>query len=651
MTQPPDAGRTPVARTLHGISRIDEHDWMRDPAAVRGHLVAERRHYEAEIAHTAPLRQELAAKMAGRTPKTESSVSWRYEAFVYYTQIESGREFGDFCRKRDGFDDGIVLLDLDALASETGYVELGVREVSPCGRYLAYSVDTTGDEVYELRFRDLETGEDLPDTIPGTYYTGAWTSDSTCFYYTVVDDVFRPFEVWRYRLGGSSERVLREDDRRFELTVERTRSGAHILITAASRDTTEVWVDGVSLRGRTPGVEYRADHDMTNDRLIVVTDADWPEFGVDGIDGVQPNQGERIHQADCFARHVVISLRRDGDPLLRVVPLDGSEPYEIHPDVPAGRIAAVHNMTYDTDELLIETGSYTEPTRWHSVDLTSGAWRLVKTEETPGYDPYEYVSERHWAPAEDGTLIPVTISRRRDVPLDGSAPCLMYGYGAYETVFDPEWDASLSVLLDQGVVFAHAHVRGGGELGRAWWQAGRLAAKPATFDDYVAVFDWLTPRVSRIATRGLSAGGLLQAAVYPRRPWAAVVAEVPFVDVVTTMLDDTIPLTVNEWEEWGDPRQAEDFSWMLAYSPYDNVPADASGLAPLLVTGAVNDARVLVREPAKWVARLRAHGADVLFRVETGEATHSGPPGRLGHLAYEAELYAFILRALRGGRA
>jgi oligopeptidase B len=641
---------------------------MRDAEAVRGHLVAERRHYEAQTAHMTHLRQELVSKMAGRTLETESSVRWRRGAFVYYTRTDSGREFGELCRKKDDKSDEttISVLDLDALGAATGYVELGVCEVSPCDRYLAYSVDTTGDEVYELRFRDLATGEDLPDRIAGTYYTGAWSADSREFHYTVVDPAYRPHEVRRHTLGedAGDALVLREDDRRFELAVRAARSGEVITITAASRDTTEVWlVEGTGTRsvaGRRPGREYRVDHDATSGRLVIVTDDGHPEFrtviATPATPGEwtglgSPDAGERIHAADCFAHHIVLSLRRDGEPLLRIIPLGGGEPYEVGSGLPTGRIAHTRNEVYDTRSIIIETGSYTEPTRWYSLDLDTGERTLVKTADVPGYDPSGYVSERHWVEARDGVKIPVTIARRADVPLDGSAPCLLHGYGAYEAADEPAFETALSVLLDQGVVFAEAHIRGGGQMGRAWWHQGRYGNKINSFNDHIDVADWLAGgRVSKIATRGRSAGGLLQAAVYTLRPdrWAAVVAEVPFVDVVTTMLDDSIPLTVNEWEEWGDPRRREDFDWLLAYSPYDHVPEGPR--PPLLATGAVHDPRVLVHEPAKWVAKLRATGdSPVLFRVEVDEGAHTGPTGRYAHLSYEAEILTFILDAFAKG--
>lgn len=298
-----------------------------------------------------------------------------------------------------------------------------------------------------------------------------------------------------------------------------------------------------------------------------------------------------------------------------------------------------------------------QPATWWAVDLATGTTAEVHRQEAPGHDPAQYVTTRMTLPAPDGTPVPATVVRHRDTPLDGTAPALLYAYGAYEYTFEPDWDPALPTLLDRGVVFVHAHVRGGGEGGRRWWLQGRLEHKQNTFTDLIAVADGLAGRYvdgDNICTRGLSAGGLVQGAVVSQRPerWRAVVAEVPFVDVVTTMLDASIPLTANEWDEWGDPRRRADFDWMLDYSPYDNVPPPGNR-PDLLVTGAVHDPRVMVREPAKWVARLRETDPDwsprCLFRVETGAGAHSGPSGRYGHLAYEAEVYAWLLD--RMGRA
>ena len=315
-----------------------------------------------------------------------------------------------------------------------------------------------------------------------------------------------------------------------------------------------------------------------------------------------------------------------------------------------------HGDDYDRGSVIIAEGSLIEPTAWYQLDLATGTRELLKRMEVPGYDPARYRTERRTARAPDGTPIPVTLAHREDVALDGSAPCLLYGYGAYEATLDFEFDRTLPSLLDRGVVYAVAHIRGGGEGGRRWWQQGRLQAKPTTFTDYLAVADWLAgdsaPALvdgTRIVTRGASAGGLLQGAVYSMRPdrWRAVVAEVPFVDCVTTMLDPSIPLTINEWDEWGDPRKPDEYAWIRSYSPYDNPPARRR--PAMLVTGAVNDARVAIHEPAKWVARLRAtdsEGSRLLFRPELGVGSHGGPSGRSAQFRYEAEVQAFILEAM-----
>jgi oligopeptidase B len=369
----------------------------------------------------------------------------------------------------------------------------------------------------------------------------------------------------------------------------------------------------------------------------------------------------RLARCDVFDGHLLLTLRRGGASLLAITGPDGSDVTEIRPAMTAGLIAVQHASDYRSGSVVIAEQSLVEPPRWSALDLKTGERHELKRAKVPNYDAGRYCTDQISAQAADGTHVPVTLAYRFDTPLDGTAACLLYGYGAYESCVDPEFDASLVSVLDRGLVYAIAHVRGGGEGGRQWWQQGRLAAKPTTFSDFIETADWLAgdaagsvPLVdgSRIVSRGLSAGGLLQGAVYSRAPgrWRAVVAEVPFVDCVTTMLDPGIPLTITEWDEWGDPRDPGDFACLRSYSPYDNPP---SGPRPdLLVTGAVHDPRVLVHEPAKWVARLRAtdtSGSRVLFRVELGAGAHTGPSGRFGHLRYEAEVYAFVLSATAVG--
>ena len=582
-----------------------------------------------------------------------------------------------------------VLLDENELAADTGFVDIGISEVSPDDGLLAWSADTTGAEIYRLRFTDLRTGQLLPDVIKRSYPGGAWASDSATFFYLVPDALNRPYQVWRHRIGShpaDDVLIFHESDARYELTLCAARSGELILITAACRDTTEVRIIPASqpltapilVEPRRSGVEYRVDHAADGaggpgDLLIVTDDGaadftlmrapvsapgrpNWVPVGCRAVSPAQP--GTRLLSCDVFAEHLLLTIRRAGSPMLISTDRSGGCIREIGPALVAGSIAVQHAEDYQAATVIIAEESLIEPLRWSQLDLATGERTEIKRAEVPGHDPGRYRTKRIHAVAADGVEVPVTLAYRSSTPLDGTAACLLYGYGAYEACLDPEFDCSLPSVLDRGVVYAIAHVRGGGECGRDWWQQGRLRSKPRTFSDFIEVADWLSGSVegapalvdgTRIVSRGLSAGGLLQGAVYSRAPgrWRAVVAEVPFVDCVTTMLDASIPLTINEWDEWGDPRDPADFACLRSYSPYDNPPP---GPRPdLLVTGAVHDARVLVHEPAKWVARLRetdTHGSRILFRVELSAGAHTGPSGRFGQLRYEAEVNAFVLDAM-----
>ena len=578
-----------------------------------------------------------------------------------------------------------MLLDVNDLAAGSDYVELGLWRVSPDGRLLAWSVDFEGDEVYELRFRDLASGADLVEVVPRSYYGGAWSADSAYFFYTVHDEMFRPHQVWRHRLGTpvtEDALVLEEPDEKFDLMVRATRSGGMVVIWSECRDTSEVWVvpaadptsPARSVGGRRPGVEYHAEHVVLpggSSSLLLVTNDGATEFRLMSAPVPAADQdhstwrpvrelvpGERLESVEAFASDVVLVSRADGHTRLRIVPVGAwnAAGHIVDPVSPVASVAVSRNEEFAADHVVVVDESYLMPPVWSAVSLAAGVRTLLVRKEAPSFYPASYVGEQRSFRSVDGTPVPATILRRADTPLDGSAPCVMYAYGAYESVYpDQEWDPAIPSLLDRGVVYVHAHVRGGGEGGRRWWLDGRMEVKQHTFDDHIAVADGLVAARlvdgARIATRGLSAGGLLQGAVFSQRPdrWRAVVAEVPFVDVLTTMLDPSIPLTVNEWDEWGDPSRLEDYTWMSRYSPYDNLPP-AGGRPDLLVTGAVHDARVMVWEPAKWVAALRetdpGWAPRCLFRVETGAGAHVGPSGRFAHLAYEAEVYAWLLDRL-----
>ena len=691
--QPPVAPRIPVVRDLHGQRDVDNYAWMRDHSApaMQEYLAAERAYYDAETSHLAGLTKELYDEAVARTPQgTDDSVSWTLRGYHYRHRTPAGAEGKQLIRWRDGESpaDGRVLLDEDVISADTGFVDVGTCEPSPDNRLLAWSADTSGAEIYELRFRDTATGQDRADVIERTYPGGAWAADSTHFFYLVPDALYRPYQMWRHEVGaapGSDVLVYEESDARFSLTLAPSRSGQLVVLTSESRDSTEVWIlpagwplaEPAVVAPRRAGVEYRVDHAADPSggpgQLLIVTDDGAAEFRLMRAPADAPGRENwsevpcpavaparddtRLLRCDVLAGHLLLTLRRGGSQLLAITGPDGDYVREIWPAPAAGAIAVAHAEDYAAGSVVIAEESLIEPRVWSALDLATGRRQELKRAEVPGYAAARYLTRRLVATVSDGTGVPVTIAYREGTPLDGTAPCLLYGYGAYESSLDPEFEVSLPSVLDRGAVYAVAHVRGGGECGRNWWQQGRLRAKPTTFSDFIDVAGWLAGDSGgaalvdgrRIVSRGLSAGGLLQGAVYSRAPgrWRAVVAEVPFVDCVTTMLDPGIPLTIEEWAEWGDPRDPDDFACLRAYSPYDNPPAGAR--PALLVTGAVNDARVLVHEPAKWVARLREAddaGSSVLFRVELGAGAHTGPSGRYGHLRYEAEVYAFILTAL-----
>jgi oligopeptidase B len=668
----------PVAPAQDGA---DPYAWMRDTRdpALLGYLTAERAYYDQQTARTASLRDALAAELSARLAPAEESAGWELGGWHYFTRTLPGLNYEQFCRRPlSGSGTEQVLLDENLLLDDPDcggdYVALGVREVSPDGRLLAYSADFDGDEVYQLRIRDLATGTDRPERMERSYYGLAWSADSRSVFYTVIDAIYRPYQVWRHDIGTAAESdvcVFTEADERFEVVARASRSGALIFIECESRDTTETWyIDATDTRSvprvvepRRRGIEYRADHADGPDGgyLYLVTNDDATEFrlvtapvaapGADGWREVVPESDDtRLVACDVFGRYLVLTERRGAATRLRNIDRATGAERLTAPASSHVSLELADNFEYETAHVTVRTESLIDPPAWHDVDLASGQWQLRQRREVPGYDPAGYRTVRFAVPAADGTRIPVTVAYRAGFGRDGTAPCLLYGYGAYEECSWPEFSLPVASLLDRGYLYAVAHVRGGGEGGRRWWLDGRLDRKRTTFTDFIAVADalaadgWAAP--DTIVSRGQSAGGLLQGAVFsmaPRR-WRAVVAEVPFVDCVTTMLDPGIPLTASEWDEWGDPRDPAARAYLASYSPYDNVP---DGVRPsLLVTGSLHDPRVLIHEPAKWVARLRATaapGGRLLFRPELGAGAHVGPAGRYDHLRYEAEVLAFIL--------
>ncbi len=674
---PPVAKRQPVERTAHGEVVIDAYAWMRhrESEEVLSHLRAENEHTERALAHLAALRETLFQEIKSRIQETDLSVPARKRPYWYLTRTEEGKQYPVSCRRRGAVDGPEeVLLDSNLLAGDSDYFALGLLEVSPDGRVLVYSTDYTGAEQYTLRFRDLDTQRDLEDEIPGTYYGCAWSKDSGTLFYTRPDDAMRPFQMWRHVLGTSPNTdvlVFQEDDDRFFLDLDTSRSEDLVFVTLQSQTTTEVWIldaaqpDGElrCVRPREPGVEYWTEHirGAGNGKLVILSTLAAPNGRVLVAPVADPSAWTellahrpdvKLDGVDAFETHLIVWCHKRAVGCVTLLPLDGRPPCDLDFDEPVRTVDAGANLEYETSTLRFEYESLVTPNSVYDHDVETGARTLLKREPVlGGYEPSDWESLREWATANDGTRIPISLVRRRGSPQDGSAPLVLYGYGAYESNTDPWFSPARLSLLERGVIFAIAHVRGGGELGRHWYEQGKLADKKNSFDDFIACAEHLIAErytsSDRLAARGGSAGGLLVAAALNRRPelFRAVVAEVPFVDVVNTMLDASLPLTVTEWEEWGDPQIAEQYRWLREYAPYETIRA--VDYPRVLATGGLNDPRVQYWEPAKWVAALRettTGNEPILLKTEMG-AGHGGPSGRYDAWRDEALVLAFLLDA------
>ena len=659
----------------HGEERVDEWYWLRDrdDPNVLAYLEAENAYTDAAMAHTAELQERLFEEIRGRIKETDASVPARKGDHWYYARTEEGRAYAIHCR-RSGSEEAPeqVMLDENELAEGEEFFAVGDLAVSPDQRLLAYSTDTTGGERFTLRVRDLANGEDLPDAVPDVYYGLAWASDSRTLFYTRPDAAMRPWQLWRHVVGTRAEDdvcVYEEEDERFYVSVRRTRSDAYVVLESESRITTEARILDANVPGgdfrvvepRREGLEYRVDH--RGDRLVLVTNDAAPNFRLADAPAESPGREHwrelvphredvRLAGVDVFASHLALYERAEAVRRIRVVdPETGEGPVLEQPEAVYAATPG-ENLEFETDVLRFFYSSLVTPASTIDYDVRTGERSVRKQEPVLGYDPALYTSERLWATAADGTRIPLSLVYRRDRPRDPGSPALLYGYGSYEVSVDPVFSSLRLSLLDRGFLFAIAHVRGGGELGRRWYEDGKLHEKPHTFTDFIACAEhlvaegWTSP--PRLAARGASAGGLLMGAVLNMRPdlFGAVVAAVPFVDVVTTMLDGSLPLTVTEWEEWGNPNEPPFYELLKSYSPYDNV--EAKDYPPLLVTAGLNDPRVAYWEPAKWVAKLRAKKTDenpLLLKTQLG-AGHAGPSGRYERWREEAFIYAFILDTL-----
>lgn len=697
----PRPRQEPTTREHHGRTTVDDYAWMCDPSSsdpeIVAHLEAENAFTAAMLGHTEALQVELFEEIKGRIQETDLSVPSYRRGYWYYSRSIEGLQYPVFCRlpaagevdppDPDSADVKAreqVLLDGNLEAGDGDYFAIGIFDLTADDQTLAWGCDRNGSEQYTVAFRDLHTGLDADDVIDGAYYGSAWSADGRQFFYTRVDDSHRPHEVWRHERGtAAADDVLvhHEADERFFCGIDVTKDRRWIVLHLGSKITDEVRVcaaDDVDAGFRTvvprrQGIQASLEHE--GGTFYVLTNEDALDFKVvsvlaaDALAGdpdpttwtpVVPHEaGVRIEEIDVLRDRLLAEERTQATTRVRVRRLSTGDEFFLDQ---AEEVSTVHlggNDDPDWPQLRFTYTSMTTPSTVIDLDLDTDERHIRKVQPVlGGYDPADYVTRRLWATAADGTKVPISLVHRRDREPGG--PALLYGYGSYEISIDPGFSSLRLSLLDRGWAFAIGHIRGGGEMGRSWYEDGKFAAKPNTFDDFVACGRALVAEgvadPERLAIRGGSAGGLLVGAALNRAPelWGAVVAEVPFVDALNTILDPSLPLTVIEWEEWGNPVESpEIFDVMAGYSPYENIPA--APLPPVLATAGLHDPRVGYWEPAKWVTRLREVTAGVegagpfLLKTEMG-AGHGGPSGRYDAWKDEALVFAFLLDTLGSGQ-
>ena len=686
--KPPIADKRPVTDTRHGHTLTDDYAWlragnwqevMRDPstlaADIRAHLEAENGYFKSEMADTEDLQETLFAEMKGRIKEDDSSVPSPDGPWAYGIRYVEGGQHPLLVREpRDGGKE-TVMLDGNELADGKAYFLLAGASHSPDHGKLAWAFDDKGSEYFTLKFRDLENGNDLADEVADTGGGGVWSAGGDEVFYIRLDDNHRPSRLYRHRLGKSGEDILvcEEEDAGFFMGVGKTQSNKYVVIDCHDHETSEVRIlpagqpdaEPLVIAAREPKVEYSVDEahgtlyiltnrDGAKDFKIVTARADSP--GPENWrDLIAHEPGRLILSHTVYANHLVRLERKDGLPRIVIRRLSDGEEHAIAFDEEAYSLGLAGGYEFDTSVIRFTYSSMTTPQRTYDYDMESRERTLRKEQEIPsGHDPDDYVTRRVMAPAHDGASVPVSLLYRRDTPLDGSAPCLLYGYGSYGIAIPAAFGTSRLSLVDRGFVYAIAHIRGGKDKGFAWYEDGKREKKTNTFNDFIAAGEYLASENfaarGRIVAEGGSAGGMLMGAAANMAPdlFGGIIAVVPFVDVMNTMLDDTLPLTPPEWPEWGNPIESEaDYRTILSYSPYENVTAQA--YPPILAMAGLTDPRVTYWEPAKWVARLRVTKSDdnlLLLRTNM-DAGHAGASGRFDALKETAIEQAFALKVTK----
>jgi len=673
---PPVAKIVPHTFEHLGHLFMDDYAWLQnkeDPQVI-AHLEAENAYSEAVLKGIEPLREQLFQELRGRIQEDDCSAPELRGGYFYYWRMQAGKQYRIFCRRQGSMDaPEEILLDENALALGKQYCRVFVFEVSPDHNLLAYSVDTTGARVFDLYIKDLRTGQLLGGPIIDTAYSAAWASDSRMLFYTVFDTSHRSFKCFRHQVDQASKDVMiyHELDDSFFVSVSRSRSGAYLFLNLTSQSTSEVRYLAADqpmgefkiVHPRQHWLEYYVEHH--GDHFLVRTNDQAENFKLVEVPVANPskeNWREVIpHRSDVlvddiFAFHddLVVFERKDGLRHIRISAPDGVSQvrYVSFPE-PVYTFRPDRNPEFDTRTLRFFFSSMVTPESTIDYQMASGEWQVKKQQQIPsGYDPSQYATERLFATAPDGVHVPISLVYRRGLPRDGSCPLLLTGYGAYGFSNEPDFDSGIVSLLDRGFVFGIAHIRGGSELGRAWYEQGRLMHKKNTFTDFIACAEYLVAQgytsPHRLAIMGVSAGGLLVSTVTNLRPelFRAVVAEVPFTNMITAMLMPDLPLTVIEYEQWGNPDDPQAFDYMLSYSPYENIEAKA--YPSIQAKAGLNDLQVPYWDPAKWIAKLRAYKTNdsTLLLITNMGAGHGGASGRYDHLREDAQIYAFLIDTL-----
>lgn len=680
MTTFPIAPKRPKEIEQHGLTRVDNYFWMRyreDPEVLK-YLHAEQDYLEEVMQHTKPLQEQLFQEMKGRIKEDDSSAPEKDGEFLYYTRFETGKQYPFYCRRNGDLNAAEeILLDQNELAGEKNFCRIGSFAVNPDAAKLAYSVDADGTEVCTLYIKDLTTGQLLPEIILNTYgnvygHTGVeWACDGKSFFYVTRDAALRPYRIFRHILGTDPAQdilLYEEKDETYFLWLTQSRSKAYIMADLHST-TTDEWIylpnDGTtnefkSFQPRINGIEYDVEH--AGDHFFVITNENAQNFKLmrAPLDATTKENWEEVipHRADmlltgmdAFQDFFALYERSGGFPQIRVSGTDGlTNAWNVPFPEPVYSFQPARNPEYETDILRFTYTSLVTPKSVIDFNIREKTWTVIKQDEIPsGYDASQYMSERTYATSADGTRVPMSLIYKKELEKNGDNPALLYGYGSYGYSIDAGFDPNLLSLLDRGFVFAIGHIRGGSEMGRAWYEDGKMLNKRNTFTDFIACAEHLIEekytRKDKLAIMGGSAGGLLVGACLTMRPdlFGAVVAKVPFVDVVNTMSDPSIPLTTLEYDQWGNPDNKEYFDYIMTYSPYDNLRN--TEYPHVLITTGLNDPRVAFWEPAKFTARLRelkTNDSTVLLRTNF-EAGHAGASGRYDFLKEIALDFAFLI--------